>query len=288
MKGVTMHKMLVLLMVAGAVIGCQRVPPSPTAEVVIGSAASVPADPADPAWRSAPEYVAKLLLQDMVEPRQLLPTTTEVRVRAMSDGRTVAFRLQWPDTTHDDRAVDNQFADAAAIQLPSQIEPNVPAPQMGELGRRVEISYWNAGWQAVVDGRGDWLANMFPNASIDHYPFEAPALAKNPDAQRATAMRYAPALALGNPVAGPRTAPVEDLIAEGPGTLTAAPKSVSTGSGRRTSTGWEVVLARPHPAGLTGHVRGQVAFAVWDGLHQEVGARKMRTGWIPLVMQAKQ
>ena len=29
----------------------------------------------------------------------------------------------------------------------------------------------------------------------------------------------------------------------------------------------------------------QIAFAVWEGSQQEVGARKMRSVWVPLVMQ---
>lgn len=272
---------LVLVVLAG----CQKAPPPPSTEIVIVSAATVPTDPADPAWRAAPQHVAKLLLQDMVEPRQLNATTPQIRVRAISDGRMVAFRLEWPDATRDDLAVDSKFADAVAIQLPVTIEPNVPAPQMGEPGRRVEIAYWNAGWQAQVDGRGNSITDLFPHASIDHYPFEAPPLKNNPEAQRVMALRYAPARALGNPVAGPRSSPVEDLIAEGPGTITSAPKPVSTGKRQRTPSGWAVVIARPHPAGLSGHVRGQVALAVWDGAHAEVGARKMRTGWIPVVME---
>jgi hypothetical protein len=31
--------------------------------------------------------------------------------------------------------------------------------------------------------------------------------------------------------------------------------------------------------------RGQVAFAVWQGSNQEAGSRKMRTGWVPLVVE---
>jgi hypothetical protein len=54
----------------------------------------------------------------------------------------------------------------------------------------------------------------------------------------------------------------------------------------RTREGWAVVIVRPVPDGLTPGARTVVAFAVWDGGRQEVGARKMRTGWIPLLMRA--
>jgi hypothetical protein len=158
---------------------------------------------------------------------------------------------------------------------------------MGEPGRTVEITYWNAGWQAIVNGRGDSIKDIFPNAQIDYYPFQATSLAKDPAAQSAMAARYAPARALGNNMAGPRTSPVQDLIAEGPGTIAPAKATTSKGSGQRTASGWAVVIARRLPDGLNAQSRTQVAFAVWQGEEQEVGARKMRTGWIPLAISGK-
>jgi hypothetical protein len=46
-----------------------------------------------------------------------------------------------------------------------------------------------------------------------------------------------------------------------------------------------VVLIRQLPAGLSAANGSQVAFAVWEGSREEIGSRKMRTGWIPLVMK---
>ena len=158
---------------------------------------------------------------------------------------------------------------------------------MGEKGRPVEITFWNAAWQATVDGRGDSLRDLYPNAAVDHYPFQAKPLEKDPAAQREMAVRYAPARALGNRMAGPRDKPVQDLVAEGPGTLSPAPSSDSTGRGQRTPTGWSVVIARRLPAGLSPAAGSQIAFAVWQGAQEEVGARKMRTGWINLTMRGQ-
>ncbi|MEW5702552.1 MAG: ethylbenzene dehydrogenase-related protein [Candidatus Zixiibacteriota bacterium] len=255
---------------------------APTPEVVMVGRATLPVDPVDPAWQSVPEHVAKLLLQDMVEPRLLLPSTAEVRVRAIHNNVGVAFRLEWSDSTDDDVATPSRFSDACAVQLPMNSGADLPAPQMGESERPVEITYWNAGWQAIVDGRADTITAIYPNASIDHYPFEARSLDKNSTAQHEMAARYAPARALGNPMAGPREVPVQDLIAEGAGTLTPAASTRSRGRGVRTSSGWAVVIIRPLPGGLTAQSRSQVAFAVWEGSRQEAGARKMRTGWVPL------
>jgi DMSO reductase family type II enzyme heme b subunit len=253
--------------------------------VVAITAATVPNDPLDPAWDDAPEYVAKLLLQDLVEPRLMAPSTASVRVRSISDASKVAFRLEWEDDSENSIAATSEFPDACAVQFPAQYEPTVPAPQMGEPGRPVEVSYWTAAWQRAVDGRGGSLKDSQPHAQIDHYPFEAKSLEKDPAAQREMAARYAPAVALGNLLSGPRESPVEDLIAEGPGTLRRAAALTSTGQGKRTPSGWSVVISRPLPTGFSASAPTQVAFAVWRGDQQEVGAKKMRTGWITLSMK---
>lgn len=256
----------------------------PATEVVAAHRGTVPKDPAAAEWKDAPEFVAALQLQDMVEPRLLVPSTKEVRVRALSDGVTIAFRLEWADGTQNDVPGVSKFSDACAVQLPAAIQPDVPAPQMGEGGRAVEISYWRAFWQSTVDGRPDTINALYPRAAIDHYPFEAAPLKPGSPEQQAAAKRYAPARALDNAMAGPRERPVEDLVAEGPGTIHPG-KPVSDGRGRRSEGGWTIVLARPLPDGLKPDARTQVAFAVWDGAHEEGGARKMRSAWVPLLLE---
>lgn len=89
-------------------------------------------------------------------------------------------------------------------------------------------------------------------------------------------------------MAGPRTVPVQDLLADGPGTIRFAEKTVSSGSGKYSGGGWTVLLVRPLPNGAQPGGRTQVAFAVWEGSRQEVGARKMRTAWIPLSLGSAQ
>ena len=70
---------------------------------------------------------------------------------------------------------------------------------MGETGKTVEISFWRADWQAIVEGRADNINALYPNASIDHYPFEAKSLENDPQAQAEAALRYAPATGVGQP-----------------------------------------------------------------------------------------
>lgn len=279
--------LLFLLSTTVCLPGCGDRGVTSSPEVVMVSSATLPLDPGDPAWRSAPDHRAPLLLQDMVEPRLTEPSTAEVRVRVLQNGVEAAFRLEWDDSTQDNQSIPSRFSDACAIQIPTDLEANLPAPQMGEAGRRVEITYWNAAWQASVDGRGDALTDIYPNASIDHYPFEAASLEAGSEAAREMALRYAPARRLGNLMGGPRQSPVEDLIAEGPGTLTPAAATTSKGNGSRTRSGWSVVIIRRMPEGMAARSRSQIAFAVWEGAHGEVGARKMRTGWLPMVREER-
>ena len=257
----------------------------PTAEVNVVPVTELSLDPNDPAWDAVSLHTSKMILQDLVEPRLMEPSAQEVNVKAMTKGTEIAFRLEWVDDTQSDLPGPRHFIDGCAVQLPSKIEANVPAPQMGEVGKTVEISYWRADWQAVVDGRSDDIKALYPNATVDHYPSEAKPLENDPQAQADAAARYAPARGLGNRRSGPRTQPVEDLIAEGPGTLSPAPNAISKGKGVKTSKGWAVVIIRPMPGEFSNAMPSQIAFAVWEGAHTEVGARKMRTGWVPLILK---
>lgn len=273
---------LFLLLLPGA---CTREPELSPSEVVAVWTSTLPVQPEDPAWRQAPVHVASLIPQDMVEPRLLEPSTTQVRLQAATDGSRLAFRLEWEDPTADLLPGISRFPDACAVQLPERTGPDVPAPQMGEEDRPVEIIYWSSHWQSMVDGRADTIRELYPGATVDHYPFQAPSLDPGSPAQKELEKLYAPARAVDNRMAGPREQPVQDLVAEGPGTLTPAREQVSEGRGERTETGWAVVLHRPPPRDLTPGARSQLAVAIWQGSHQEVGARKMRSVWIPLFLE---
>lgn len=263
---------------------CARIQ-TPTVEVNVAQVKEITLDPNASAWDAISLHTSKMILQDLVDPRLMEPSTAEVNVKAITDGAQIAFRIEWIDATQNDTPGPKHFIDGCAVQLPAKIDPNVPAPQMGEAGKNVEISFWRADWQAIVEGRADAITSIYPNATVDHYPSEAKPLEANPQAQAEAALRYAPARALGNRRAGPREQPVEDLIAEGPSTLSPAPAAISKGKGVKTAKGWAVVISRPLPAGFSTATPSQVAFAVWEGSHTEVGARKMRTGWVPLIMK---
>lgn len=269
---------------AALLAACHRAP-TRTNEVVTVPASNLPLNPADASWDQPSEHVAKLLMQDLVDPRLMKASTAEVRVRSLNNGNEVAFRLEWTDATQSDLPGPARFLDGCAIQIPKTIQANPPDPQMGQAGQPVEISFWRADWQASVNGRKDTIREIYPNAAVDHYPFEAKSLEPGSAAQKEMASRYAPSQAVGNRRVGPRESPVEDLVAEGPGTLSPAAARQSRGGGVRTKDGWAVVIVRKLPEGLAPNRRTQIAFAVWEGGSQEAGSRKMRTGWIPFAMK---
>lgn len=276
------HFILLLLLLAS----CTKAPKLVN-EVVAAAAKHLPATPDDSAWDAAPEHHARMVPQDLVEPRQLTPTTPEIKVRALTDGSEVAFRIEWADDSVNDMPGPAKMIDACAIQIPEKQEKDLPEPQMGQEGKPVQVTYWRADWQASVNGRGDTIRDLYPNASIDHYPHEAKAIEPGSDAQKQMALRYAPARALGNVRSGPRATPVEDLVAIGPGTLSPGPSLGAKGKGIHRKDHWSVVISRKLPDGLSVNQRTHIAFAVWQGSRQEAGARKMRTGWIPLVRRGE-
>lgn len=280
------NKIGLAALLAAFVSGCGKpaAPPAPATDIRPVQAAALPASAEDGAWGPVAEFKAPLVLQDMVDPRKMEVGIAEVRVKAITDGKMVAFRMEWDDPTVDDKRAPAEFSDACGVQVPATASADSPAPQMGEPGRPVAITFWSASAQAMVDGRPLDIKTLHPNAQIDHYPFESPVLDKDPAAKAQMEKYYAPANSLGNVVAGAPKKAVQDLVAEGPGTLKPAPATESSGRGGRTGKGWAVVITRPLPAGLAPGARSLVAFAVWNGSSQDIGARKMRTVWIPLAM----
>lgn len=273
---------------AAALAGCGRhAEVESPGEVRAAFRPVLPDSPADEAWAGLPVHDAALLMQDMVDPRLMEPSTGKVRVQAATDGTRIAFRLRWDDQDKDDLPGSARFADACAVQLPAAPGADSPAPQMGEEGRPVEITYWSAFWQASVDGRPDTINAIYPGARVDHYPFQAAPLKDRSEDQKAMALRYAPARNLGNPMSGPRTQPVQDLTVEGPGTLRPAPVTRSEGRGVHQNKSWAVLLKRPLPAKVGPGGGTVMAVAVWRGDRKEAGARKMRSGWVSLSLEAR-
>jgi hypothetical protein len=277
-----------------ALAACSRAPAIDTTQVSAKLArAAVPAgDPASKLWDDAPEHPARLMVQDITEPRLTQPGVELLNVRALHDGRTIAFRLQWADPTEDVIPESGRSSDAVAIQFPLIAGADVPDPAMGQAGKGVRIWYWKALWQdddaRAGSGGGDRIAALYPGGTSDHYPYEA----GDPAVRAEMETRYAPARAAGNPISTrPAGSTVQVLMAEGFGNTTLAAAQAGTAAGRWQAGRWTTVISRPIDAGadlapLKPGTRSYIAFAVWDGAARHTGSRKMRSGWIPLVLEA--
>ena len=240
--------------------------------------------PADAAWRDAPVYTAPLILQDMVEPRLLEASTDKVQVRAITDGtrHCVPARMGGCDEQRSpgSRSLLRRVCGAA----PGAHAGRCAGAADGR-GRSSGADHVLARLLAIARSMVARIRSrpLFPNATVDHYPFEAASLEPGSEAQREMAQRYAPARALGNDMAGPRQRPVQDLIAEGPGTHSSGGRDAVGGPRRARRTGVDAWCCRGRSRpGWNPGGRTQVAFAVWQGAHQEAGARKMRSVWVPL------
>jgi DMSO reductase family type II enzyme heme b subunit len=282
--------MICLVAAVVAAGACRRGPAVDATQVtaVAVSGALPSEDQLSPLWDRAPEHPATLVPQDVVEPKLLQPGIARVDVRALHNGDWIVFRLGWADATESVLAQTGITSDSVAIQLPMQAGSQVPDPAMGEAGKAVHLLYWKALWQddAARAAKGqDRVAALYPNATTDHYPFLA-----NPAAKDEMARRYAPADAAGNPITRRASAsPVQELVAEGYGTTTAAATQQALGRGAWRAGRWFVTIARPldEGEGVARLAVGQKTFlavAVWDGAARQAGGRKMRSAWIPLVL----
>lgn len=289
MKTILMILLLVLMAgCRGPIIDTQQVP----AKYITGALPTE--DPASGMWDDAPEHPAKMMVQDVTEPKLIEPGVSLLKVRALHNKDWVVFRLEWDDPTQDLIPKSGSSSDAVAIQFPVRQGSDVPDPAMGELNKGVRIWFWKSVWQdddeRKKSGKGDRISTLYPNAAPDHYPYEAEPLKKDAKAQTEAARRYAPARASGNPIlVRPNSNPVQVLMSEGFGNTTPAGSQPSAGRGVWKSGKWMTTIARPLKGGdelgtLEPGKRGYIAFAIWDGAKQHTGSRKMRSGWVPFIL----
>ncbi len=214
----------------------------------------------------------------------------QVAVQALHDGNELAVQLTWSDRTYDHTAVRPQdFRDAAAIQFSA--DPDPPFFAMGEKRAPVNIWMWKSERQADLEPAFQDLDRVYPNIGIDSYPnllrspLEQPTrhaltLDSDPD--------FITGWGAGNIVSDPtRKSPVEDLVAEGFGSLKARPPidQQVTATGVYSVGSYRVMFRRelsgkgesavPLRAGKT----VMASFAVWDGSAGDRDGKKSVTIW---------
>lgn len=256
-------------------------------------AEAAPLDPLAAAWNTAAELRVPLTAQSGVAPALAQPTVNEVSVKSLNDGQRIAFLLTWADTSKDDHATrPDQFRDAAAVQMP--VTSTVPVICMGAAGQLSNLWHWKADWQTDIDQGFQDIVEAYPNFWNDYYPFVVgkPPYHVPTDFSSADARAYFIGWAAGNPLSDPnRVTPIEDLGALGFGTVTHQKSQDVLGRGVWQNNKWQVVFSRPlasadpDDAQLVTGKASSVAFAVWNGSNQEVGARKQLSSWVTLQVQ---
>ena len=188
-------------------------------------------DPMAPEWDEAKEVTVILQRQDQTMPIMETLAVPSISVKAMTDGRRIAWHLSWDDLQADYHLDTDRFCDAVAIQFP--LKANA-AYTMGAIDFPVQIIQWKAIWQKDIDEHFQDVQDLHPNYWTDLYwfaegdwPYRVP-----DDFQSTEALDWFIGYRAGNPMADMyREEPVQELISEGFGTLTHQPKSASIGRG---------------------------------------------------------
>ena len=238
--------------------------------------------PAGAYWKDARPVHVPMLAQTVALPHNDDPAVKQLTVRAIHNGGWIAFLIEWKDSTPSNTVILDNFGDQVAVQLPLDAKGATPSPMMGNPGGRVNIMQWRAAFQRDLDSGAPTIRDLYPNALNDFYPDEV--------LGATDARPYAGALGLENPISRGRASPVLDQMAEGWGSMTVKPDQHADGRGVWKNGAWTVVITRPmvsddaNAPRLVPGDRTVVAFAVWEGGHREVGARKAWSVWIPLVV----
>ena len=231
--------------------------------------AEIVPDPAHELWKEVPERVVHLIpLNARKNP------ITNIKVQSVVNEEAVAFRLEWEDPVPDRSSTRHQdFKDAVAMEfalgdvLLHTHGHNEPFFGMGNRGKVVNIWQWRADWQTEIQTK-EKLEYATKGMDLDAMIFGG---------------EVNPVDAL-NPF---RDVPIEELNAEGFGTLTPQPltKQNVQGKGVWKDGHWSVVFYRTLDSLNKWDKRFEkgnpvlVAFAIWDGSYQDRNGRKVVSMW---------
>jgi DMSO reductase family type II enzyme heme b subunit len=273
----------------------------------------IPVNPSDVFWSNYGPTKGKSVVLDLqpqmiTNPMWPAPATKWVSVIAVSNGKEIAIRLEWVDSTRNDIMVQSQqYKDQVAVMFP--VDPSGPVPPftMGGEGEQVNIWQWKATWNK--EGAGT-AGNETMQDLEDQYSYMAMGSGSyyiyEPDGRLVLAPRksqkvserrthidpgmgknegvFNPGRATGNILSDNtlRRSPVEDLNAEGFSTLTTQSHQDVDGSGNWSNHRWMVVFKRslktedPNDTQFTGK-ETSIAFAVWNGNNKERNGQKALT-----------
>jgi hypothetical protein len=233
----------------------------------------------DDVWKTVATYKQPLQRQFLIEPKPIDVGVKEVLVQSIHDGKYIAFRLVWKDPVRNDSPKIMNFSDGASIQFPVKKNP-LPEYFMGALNMPVHILYWKA-WRSADRKNGYQNAKTaYPNMAVNLYQFDYPVQGTGTAKTQAEKDIFIPGKAAGNPVSLAHKEVIEELSAEGPGTLKSKALENTTGEAEWKNGEWTLVFRRPMSVEDSGSVQFKtgetmpVAFAVWEGSRNESAGRK--------------
>lgn len=239
-------------------------------------------DPNAPVWQSAAAIEVPLMAQVITYPKNDHATVASVSVRAIADAEWLAVRLEWADPSKDEQVEVDNFTDGVAIEIPLG-DSKGANPMMGGKGAPMYIVNWKAVWQHDVEKGHSDVQDYHPGFYTDAYPFatgEYPFPVQE-SFETSDARRYLVATSAGNPMSVlQRRWPVEELMAEGYGTLASHKTQDARGWGTWKEGTWVVIVLVPRSnddpqnPSLPDGAKSALGFALWDGDAQNVGGRK--------------
>lgn len=243
-------------------------------------------DPASAVWTKQSAFKAALLVQNMATPHASSLAVPSLKVRALHNGKQIAFHLEWGDGSKDEVSGIARFHDAVAVQLGADVKKEAATPViMGAVDHPVHILQWKASWQSDVDSGQKTSKEIWPNLYNDVRPEQLMSVDQ--------AKVFYPGWAVGNPMSQrDKKSPVEELVAVGFGTLTTHKEQEAVGKGVHDGKRWRVVIAFPmkgngtNKAEIVAGQTRQAAFAVWDGGQGQRGSRKQYALWAPMEVEA--
>lgn len=243
-------------------------------------------DPASTVWTKRSAFSVTMLAQNMATPHATSLAVPSLKVRALHNGKQIAFHLEWSDDSKDEVSSIARFHDAVAVQLAADLAKEATTGvTMGAVDNPVHILQWKASWQSDMDSGQKTSKEIWPNIYNDVRPEQLMPVEQ--------AKTWYPGWAVGNPMSQrDKKSPVEELVAVGFGTLTTHKEQEAVGKGVHDGKRWRVVIAMPmkgsgtNKAEVTPGQTRQVAFAVWNGGQGQRGSRKQYALWAPMEVEA--
>jgi hypothetical protein len=272
---------------AAGYMGLRERRPSDTLTAAFLDGALPVTDPSHDAWGDARVAEVALQPQQMATPWLHEQTLERLRVRALFNGSDLGLLLEWDDDAPSEHDGIATFKDAAAVMMPARPGGEEPPPIfMGWEGQPVYIAQWRASWQADLDRGFQDVGDVYPGWYSDMHPDHDTLRGLGLSDDRASV--YAPGRHVGNALSQQeRSSPVEELSAEGFGTLTHLADQRAQGRGLHEDGRWGVAIGIAAGGNAPALAAGQalpVSFAIWHGEHGQVGARKQYADWTELTL----